>query len=143
MKNTFKYNITVPMKIPASEIGLPTTGATIKSVTLVSALEQNNRNGEYYKMLGAIHPVDKIAPDINFQVNLPTKWNHKIVQYGGGGFNGVLKTAEDPMVGQVVTDLTPLARGYLTFGSAGGHVVTKTWDSEWALNSDCYRTRID
>jgi pimeloyl-ACP methyl ester carboxylesterase len=130
-----KINITIPMKIPASKIGLPTTGATIKSVTLVSALEKNNRNGEYYKVLGAIHPVDKTAPDINFQVNLPTKWNHKIVHYGGGGFNGRLVTAEGPYNGQIVTDPTPLAQGYATFGSDGGHVGTN-WDSKFALNDE-------
>jgi hypothetical protein len=124
------------MKIPASKIGLPTTGATIYSVTLVSAFEKNNRNREYYKVLGTIHPVDTTAPDINFQVNLPTKWNHKIVQYGGGSFNGILKTAEGPIAGQIVTDPTPLARGYVTFGSDGGHVATKSWDSEFALNDE-------
>jgi hypothetical protein len=131
-----KIDITIPMKIPASEIGLPTTGATIKTVTLVSALEKNNRNGEYYKVLGAIHPVDQTAPDINFQVNLPTKWNHKIVQYGGGGFNGILITAEGPIVGQNATDPTPLARGYATFGSDSGHVATKAWDSDFGLNDE-------
>jgi hypothetical protein len=129
----------LPMKIPASEIGLPTTGATIKSVTLVSALEKNNHNGEYYKVLGAIHPVDQTAPDINFQVNLPTKWNHKIVHYGGSGFNGVLQTAEGPSCGQIETEHTPLAQGYVTFGSDSGHVNIKTWDSEWALNDEALR----
>jgi hypothetical protein len=132
MKHTFK-NITAPMKISASKISLPTNGATIYSATLVSV---NNRNGEYYRVLGAIHPVDRTAPDINFQVNLPTKWNHKIVHYGGGGFDGILITAEDPIVGQIVTDPTPLARGYATFGSDGGHVATKSWDSEFALNDE-------
>ena len=35
------------------------------------------------------HPAGRPkAPPILFQVNLPTRWNGRSVQYGGGGFNG-------------------------------------------------------
>ena len=40
---------------------------------------------EYCKVIGAIAPVDPAAPKINFQVNLPTEWNGKIMQLGGSG----------------------------------------------------------
>ncbi len=31
-------------------------------------------------------------PSIDFEVNLPTAWNSKALQYGGGGFDGTLIT---------------------------------------------------
>ena len=46
----------------------------------------------YCKVLGAIAPSDPKAPPIQFQINLPADWNGRAVQYGGGGFNGVLIT---------------------------------------------------
>src|SRR5438067_6180062 len=53
--------------VPAGSIGLPTTGATIVSATLVAATDSGNSNGEYCKVLGAIHPVDFNAPDIRVE----------------------------------------------------------------------------
>jgi hypothetical protein len=47
----------------------------------------------FCKVLGHIEPVDPEAPPIKFEVNLPTDWNGRSLQYGGGGFNGVLITA--------------------------------------------------
>src|SRR4051812_50031820 len=46
----------------------------------------------YCRVLGHIEPADPKAPPIRFQLNLPLKWNGRSVQYGGGGFNGVLIT---------------------------------------------------
>src|SRR5687767_5237552 len=74
--------------IPASAVGLPTTGAAVQSAVVVQGNER--ATGEYCKVVGIITPVDSTAPDINFQINLPTSWNGKAVQYGGGGFNGTL-----------------------------------------------------
>src|SRR6266702_1847014 len=47
-------------------------------------------NPGFCKVLGHIDPADPKAPPIKFQVNLPVEWNGRSVQYGGGGFNGVL-----------------------------------------------------
>ena len=80
------------MSIPASVIALPTTGASVHSATLVAADADGNNNGEYCQVLGAIHPVNYNAPDINFELNLPSNWNRKSLQFGGGGLNGVLIT---------------------------------------------------
>jgi feruloyl esterase len=43
-------------------------------------------------VLGGIHAVDPTAPDIKFEVNLPTRWNNRMLQMGGGGFDGTLVT---------------------------------------------------
>src|SRR5258706_15027165 len=87
---------TLASAIDASMIGLPSSGATIDSAALVapSALAVLERAPtpaatitpgapEYCKVLGRIAPVDPNAPPILFEVNLPTQWNGRSVQYGG------------------------------------------------------------
>lgn len=103
-------------KVPASAIGLPTTGADVTSAVVTDSPQ----HGAYCKVLGAIHPVDKAAPDIRFQLNLPADWNRKAVQMGGGGYNGVIATGEDTRwatLGQP----SAIRQGYATFGSDSGH----------------------
>jgi hypothetical protein len=65
--------------------------------------------------------VDTGAPPIRFQVNLPTQWNGSYLQFGGGGFNGVLITGLG-LVPSAHPDLpSPLARGFVTAGTDSGH----------------------
>jgi feruloyl esterase len=78
------------LSVPATEIGLPTADATITSAEIVLDAAKGNANGEYCKVLGSIHPVDKSAPDIKFEADLPTGWNGKLVHFGGGGADGVI-----------------------------------------------------
>ncbi|MCP1174927.1 tannase/feruloyl esterase family alpha/beta hydrolase [Ralstonia chuxiongensis] len=113
--------------VPASAIGLPTTGATISSATLISATASGNTNGEFCKVLGGIHPVDAAAPDIKFEVDLPSTWNGKSVHFGGGGLDGSVPDTTGftntglTLYGEPKGVLTPLARGYVTLASDSGH----------------------
>jgi len=109
------------LQIPASAIGLATTGALISSTELVRANARNNENGEFCKVMGNIHPVNYNAPDIEFEVNLPSDWNGKSLQLGGGGFNGTVVTGLGRYAKQPSSEPTPLARGYVTLGSDSGH----------------------
>jgi hypothetical protein len=106
------------MTIPATALGLPTTGASVRSVKLV-----HDSRGEYCKVLSRIHPVDRFAQDIRLEVNLPTNWNQKAVQFGGGAFDGWLGPTNGlnrtPV--SVASEPGPLARGYATFGGDSGH----------------------
>ena len=124
--------------IPATAIGLPTSGARIESATLVAPSLLAVRPKvpfappppevavapalpEYCQVAGAIAPVDPKAPPIRFQVNLPTRWNGNSMQYGGGGFNGVLISGL-ALTPSARPDLpAPLARGYVTYGTDSGH----------------------
>ena len=124
------------LKIPAASIGLPTSGATINSAELIAADAPRNNNGEYCKVLGAIHPVDPKAPDINFEMNLPGNWNHKTLQHGGGGLNGVLVTGLGPYSRQPESEATPLKRGYVTLGSDSGHQSNIPFDGQFYLNAE-------
>lgn len=104
--------------VPASLIGLPTTGAQVTSTSQHKAGDMN-----YCRVLGRIHPVDPAAQDIRFELNLPDRWNGKGLHYGGGTFDGYLASANG--LGRTAVSLrtqpTPLSRGYATFGSDSGH----------------------
>jgi hypothetical protein len=123
-------------KISASAISLPTSGAEVKSAVLVKTTDAGNTLGEYCKVLGAIHPVDPKAPDILFQVNLPSHWNEKALQMGGGGYNGrIPNTLGKPTLG-LESIPVPLAQGYITFASDSGHQAADSDDASFALNDE-------
>jgi feruloyl esterase len=120
--------------IPAARIGIPSGAATIESATLVAASELRVAEGGptpastitpalpvHCRVIGKIAPLDPAAPPISFQVNLPTRWNGRAVQYGGGGFNGVLITGL-ALPPSMPYDLpVPLSRGFVTYGTDSGH----------------------
>jgi len=114
--------------VPASSMGLPSGPATVTSAALVAAAPDSvNGNSfapgtpAYCKLVGSVAPRDPTAQLINFQLNLPTPWNGKALQYGGGGFNGVLITGLAPLRDAAPGDPLPIARGYATFGTDSGH----------------------
>jgi feruloyl esterase len=110
--------------VPASAIGLKTTGAAVQSATVID----DPRNGLFCKVVGVIHPVDPKAPEIEFQLNLPAQWNRKALQIGGGGYNGTVVTAEASRYPDPDAP-TPLKQGYATFGSDSGHKTVKGQDA--------------
>jgi hypothetical protein len=130
----------VNLKIAANEIGLPSTGATISSAQTATVPADPANPGatrEYCKVLGAVHPVDQSAPDMNFEVNLPTNWNGKAVQYGGGGSNGVLITGLNPLRDARADTPVPVARGFATWGTDSGHDNKKLAEPRaFALNDE-------
>lgn len=108
--------------IPAASIGLPTTGATVTAaVTMPASGTGAQATGEYCLVSGAINPVDPAAPQIKFQVAMPTVWNNKIMMFGGGGYDGTIPAPTGNVPAGPTAQLTPLGRGYATFGSDSGH----------------------
>jgi hypothetical protein len=120
--------------IEAGKIGLSSSGATIDSATLMpaSALAVAERGATpagtitpaapaSCKVLGRIAPIDPKAPPIQFQVNLPVQWNGRSVQYGGGGFNGVLISGLTLLPAAPYDKPSPLAQGFVTVGTDSGH----------------------
>lgn len=99
------------LKIPAAGITLPSSGAAVTSAAFVAAGAAGNAHGEYCRVLGAILPVDKAAPQIRWRVNLPANWNGKALQMGGGGYNGSIPdTLSKPKLGLDGIP-SPLAQG--------------------------------
>ena len=125
--------------VSAAEIGLPTGGASVTSTELVAANATGNENGEFCKVMGAIHPVSYNAPDIEFEVNLPSGWNGKSLQLGGGGFNGTVVTGLGRYAKQPESERTPLARGYVTLGSDSGHKSSGGFDGSFFLFDEALR----
>jgi feruloyl esterase len=96
--------------IPATAIGEPVSAVTLNEPRWSVAA----RGGAAFCTVnGAIAPVDKTATakPINFQVALPSTWNGRSVQMGGGGMNGTIP-------GLTGSQLT---QGYVTYGSDSGH----------------------
>ena len=124
--------------IAAAAIGLPTRGATIDSALLVEASAETPTNPmpfvppppeaviapalpQHCRVVGRIASVDTSAPPIRFQVNLPSDWNRRSLQFGGGGFNGVLITGLALPPSARIDRPGPLARGFVTYGTDSGH----------------------
>jgi hypothetical protein len=93
----------------------------------------------FCKVLGHIEPADAKAPPIMFQVNLPADWNGRTLQYGGGGFNGTLITALALPPAYPYDKPSPLARGFVTYGTDSGHE-TKSGEPPqlFALNDEAF-----
>tara|TARA_R110000824_G_scaffold288508_3_gene476864 strand:- start:206135 stop:207823 length:1689 start_codon:yes stop_codon:yes gene_type:complete len=125
--------------VPSAAIGLATQGASIQSAEFISANSPDNHNGEFCKVIGAIHPFTNNAPDIIFEVNLPSNWNGKSLQMGGGGLNGTLVTGLGPHIKQADTEANPLARAYVTLGSDSGHQSDGGFDGSFFLNDEALR----
>jgi Tannase and feruloyl esterase len=93
----------------------------------------------FCKVLGHIEPTDAKAPPIKFEVNLPVEWNGRSLQYGGGGFNGVLVTGLGLPPAYPFNKPSPLARGFVTYGTDSGHE-TKPGEPPqlFALNDEAF-----
>lgn len=107
------------LEIPDSAFGLSTGGAYVAEATLVLA-DDGAGTPEYCLVTGAVTATQGTDPEIQFQVNLPTTWNMKVVQFGGGGFNGIVITGLGNVSNAPDSAATPLERGYATFGSDSG-----------------------
>ena len=119
------------LRIGAADITLPTGGAEVTSAASVQ-----DANGSHCRVMGAIRPVDPAAPSILFQANLPANWNGRALQFGGGGYNGRIPNTTGLEVHGLVGTPTPLARGFLTFGSDSGHQAASADDASFALNAE-------
>jgi len=104
--------------IPATRIGEP-----VRSVTLAPPRWVTTNAGlpARCEVDGIIAPVDTSASarPINFRVWLPSTWNHRAVQLGGGGMNGVLPDLRGG--GFTLGGSTPAQAGFVTYGSDSGH----------------------
>lgn len=119
--------------VPAEAIALPTTGSKVTEVAWEVDVETH---GAYCRVTGSILPLDASAPAINWQANLPASWNGKLLQLGGGGFNGrVPRTLRHPPL-SLQNVASPLARGYVAFGSDSGHQASNASDASFARNAE-------
>ena len=65
------------------------------------------------------------------------QWNGRLVQYGGGGFNGTLTTGLSLLPAARFDTPTPLAQGYMTVGTDSGHQTAQGQPPQaFALNDE-------
>ncbi|MBB3261048.1 feruloyl esterase [Paraburkholderia bannensis] len=105
--------------LPPASIDAPTGGALVQSAVMIAATAVGNQDGDFCRLTGVIRAQTSGTPDIHFELNLPSRWNGRAVQFGGGGYNGVVITGTGPT--PFSPDRAPLARGYATFGDDSGH----------------------
>lgn len=117
---------------PSSKMTMPTSGAAITGAQWIS---DRPASPAYCEITGSINPVDPKASPILFAINLPSNWNQKVVQLGGGGLNGTLVrgTGLGP---DGTPGSEPLAKGYVTLGTDGGHPVAKPDIGVFFLNDE-------
>lgn len=131
----------VGVSIPAASIGLPTTGAVVTAAITVAASGSGaSAIGEYCLVSGNIMPVDPSAPNIEFQLGLPTTWNTKMLMLGGGGFNGSIPPVTGNVPNGPTNALAPLGRGYAVFASDSGHEANALGavDGSFSVNQEAY-----
>src|SRR2546423_6466777 len=61
-----------------------------------------------------------VAPQHDMRVRLPDNWQHRYVQWGGSGFDGVVTSLDMPGR-QMTVGVDPTAFGFAAAGSNGGH----------------------
>lgn len=122
--------------IPASAIGLPTSGAMVQSAAFVAASDAKNKNGAFCKVTGIVKPHHAGSPNLEFEVNLPAEWNRRALQMGGGGYDGSLVTGLTVYSNEVPTSETPLKQGYVTLGSDGGHHGKPGFDGSFGMDDE-------
>jgi hypothetical protein len=66
--------------IPASGIGLPSSGGLVQTAVFVGASDAGNSNGDFCKVTGIVKPHNPSSPNLEFEVNLPATWNHRALQ---------------------------------------------------------------
>jgi feruloyl esterase len=135
--------------VPASAMALPTAGAVVTSATQIGAVATAGKVAlpDYCKVLGSIAALDPAAPAIQFELDLPTVWNRKLLMLGGGGFNGTIPNTAGNVPAGPYDRPVPLARGYAVVGSDSGHQTPTTpqsplkpgMDASFALNGEALR----
>lgn len=133
-------------RIPASVIGLPTTGGEVSAASPVAAGGTGDAaTGAYCRVDAALHPVDPKAPDIHLRIALPDHWNGKAMMFGGGGYDGTVPDVAGNVPFGPADRPRPLGRGYATFASDSGHQAipgfppTTSLDGSFGLNDEAVR----
>src|SRR5262245_10673824 len=124
------------MSIPALALRLPTGGAEVQTAVPVAASAKDNPNGDFCKVTGIVKPHNPGSPNLEFQVNLPAAWNRRVLQMGGGGYNGTLVTGLGGFTLQPANVDNPLKQGFATVGTDGGHKSPPGFDGRFALDDE-------
>ena len=124
------------LSIAASAIGLPTSGAVVQTAVPVA---KDPANGDFCKVTGIVKPQNPSSPNLEFAVNLPLAWNRRVLQMGGGGYNGSLVTGLTGFTLQPAGVDNPLKQGFVTVGTDGGHKSPPGFDGSFGVDDEALR----
>jgi Tannase and feruloyl esterase len=118
--------------IDPSQIALPTGGAIITNASVTAATTNAaiaSTAPEFCTLTGVIYPFNSGGIDINFKVAIPTQWNQKSWQFGGGGTDGSVPGLISPSNSAMLPTnvLRPIALQYATYGGDSGHSSGNAW----------------
>lgn len=121
----------VGQKIPAEWFKETTSGGEVISAELKTS--ETDETVQYVDVFGYIYPVDPEAPNIEWRVLLPLKWNGRTVQLGGGANNGSIPklTGTGTVGGEIAID-----QGYVVYGDDSGHQSENSMDASFASNDE-------
>lgn len=121
----------VGLDIPAEQFKETTGGGKVVSAELKTS--ESDASVQYVEAFGYVYPVDPTAPNIEWRVLLPVKWNGRSVQLGGGANNGNIPklTGTTSMGGIVAVDA-----GYVVYGDDSGHQSESSMDASFATNAE-------
>ncbi|WP_295529214.1 tannase/feruloyl esterase family alpha/beta hydrolase [uncultured Pseudacidovorax sp.] len=124
--------------VNSSAFALATGGAVINEAVLVAASTDTSIAStapEYCRITGVINPSGN-SKVINFRVAIPTGWNQKSFQIGGGGTNGSIpgfivnpaSRGGSPFAAMLPANvLSPINHGYALYGGDSGHSTGTDW----------------
>ena len=121
-----------PTVVAANESRCNVALLSTPGIDITSADEENSEQGTPRCVInGGVHTQGEGAPPglASFRLDLPLRWNGKLLFDGGGGFNGYIEPPPSEVVG----------RGYATLSTDSGHsgggaassVVEKLMDFTW------------
>ena len=91
------------LSIPASAIDLETSGALVQTAVPMATSDPGNVNGDFCKVTGIVMPRNA-THEHGVRGHLPLAWNRRVLQMGGGGYNGTLvRAAVSPATGAGTT----------------------------------------
>jgi pimeloyl-ACP methyl ester carboxylesterase len=120
--------------ISPADIGEPVGAVTLEAPVWVEA---EGDLPAYCSVTGAMAPAGSgpYAQPINFRVVLPSTWNGRAVQMGGGGMNGTVPNLTGPIDGGASGPV----RQVVTYGSDSGHRMGRGVPVNWTLDDEAIR----
>lgn len=121
----------IGLEIPVDQFKETTGGGKVVSAELKTS--ESDPAVQYVEAFGYVYPVDPAAPNIEWRVLLPVKWNGRSVQLGGGANNGSIpKLTSTTSMGRIVA----VDAGYVVFGDDSGHQSESSMDASFATNAE-------
>ena len=90
------------------------------SVTSTETVAADDSRPEACIVMASLAQGDGVSP-INFRVTLPTDWSGRSVQYGGGGFNGVIRDNQGARWQTPEAEAAFPFKNHVTFEGDSGH----------------------